>query len=296
MRAPPALAAAASTGILVGVALVLTRAVVAEAGPITVAWFRYLVGLLVLLPWLLSAPLVRFRRRDLLPIVLLGIGQFGVLIALLNFAVTVIDAGQAALIFAVFPLLTMALAILLRQEPFTPRRAAGILLTIVGVGLSIGESALAGDFTGRQWLGAGAAFLSAFCGALCSVLYRPYVQRYPALQISCLAMVAAIVFLTVLALPEGIFEGWPAFSAGGWLAILGIGLASGAGYLAWLYALRLVWASNVTAFMGLSPVTAALLGALFLGETLTWGDAAGVGLVLAGLALALWRSGAPAGA
>jgi len=291
---PQALAAAASTGILVGIALVLTRAVVAEAGPFTIAWFRYLVGLAILLPLFLRSRKVAFRARDLMPVILLGIGQFGILIALLNYAVTVIDAGQAALIFAVFPLLTMALAIAVGQEPFTARRALGILLTIVGVGLAIGEAALAGSFSGAQWLGIGAAFLSACTGAFCSVLYRPYVQRYPTLQISCLAMVAAVGFLTFPALSEGLFDGWPAFSAGGWMAIFGIGLASGAGYLAWLYALREVWASNVTAFMGLSPVTAMLLGAVFLGEALTWADAAGVALVLTGLVLALWRSGAPA--
>ncbi len=286
-----ALLAAAATGIVVGLALVLTRSVVDQAGPIAIACLRYLIGLLFMLPLLARSRIVAFRRRDLLPVTLLGIGQFGILIALLNYSVTLIEAGQAALIFAALPLLTMALAVAMGQEPFTLRRAIGILLTIAGVGLAIGGAALSGEFSSGQWWGAAAAFASAFSGALCSVLYRPYLQRYPTVQISTLAMLAAVVFLALLAIPEGMLQDLPGITQEGWLAIFGIGLCSGVGYLLWLYALQHVWASNVTAFMGLSPLTASLLGALFLAEPLTAADGAGLALVLGGLAIALWRSG-----
>ncbi len=284
------LLASATTGIFVGVGLVLTRVAVAEAGPLSVAFLRYLFGVLFLLPFLFSLRFVPFQKKDLLPVVLLGIGQFGVLIALLNFAVTVIDPGQAALIFAVFPLLTMGFAVAMGQEPFTARRALGIALTVVGVGFSIGGAALGGDLSDAQWLGVGAAFLSAVTGAFCSVLYRPFLMRYPTLQIGSLAMFAATLFLGVLAIPEGFFATVPDYSSGVWAALLGIGLVSGSGYLLWLYALQHVWASNVAAFMGLSPLAASLLGLLFLDEILSLADAAAVALVVAGLSLALWRS------
>ena len=50
---------------------------------------------------------MRFARADMLPIAPLGIGQFGVLIALLNFGLRTVPAGRGALIFASFPLLTL---------------------------------------------------------------------------------------------------------------------------------------------------------------------------------------------
>ena len=56
---------------------------------------------------------VRFERRDLGPIALLGIGQFGVLIALLNYGLQYIGSALGALIFTTFPLFTMVLAALL---------------------------------------------------------------------------------------------------------------------------------------------------------------------------------------
>ncbi len=285
------LLASACTGIFVGVGLVLTKVALAEAGPLTIAFLRYSFGILLLLPFLLRIQRVPFRRRDLLPVILLGIGQFGALIGFLNYSVTVIDPGQAALIFAVFPLLTMGIAVAMGREPFTLRRALGICMTIVGVGFSIGSAALGGDFTASQWLGAGAAFLAALIGAVCSLLYRPYLQRYPTFQVGTLAMFAASLALGLLAIPEGFYDHWPAYSSDVWLSILGTAVVSSVGYLLWLYALRHVWASNVAAFMGLNPLTAALLGLVFLGEPVTLADGVAVVLVLAGLSLALWRSG-----
>ena len=47
---------------------------------------------------------VRFARADILPIAALGIGQFGILIALLNYGLRTVPAGRGALIFASFPL------------------------------------------------------------------------------------------------------------------------------------------------------------------------------------------------
>lgn len=66
-------AAAAATGILVGAATVATRAVVDQAGPVTLALLRYAIGVGCLLPPVLLAPRVRFAPRDLLAIALLGL-------------------------------------------------------------------------------------------------------------------------------------------------------------------------------------------------------------------------------
>src|SRR5439155_1602712 len=139
--------------------------------------------------------------------------------------------------------------------------ATGVLLTIAGVALALGEKAFRhGDPHG--WLGEAAAFGAAVSGAVCSVLYRPYVRRYPTVPVSALAMVAAVAFLAALAAREGFFAGWPHLTGGGWAAVLFIGVSSGVGYFLWLWALGHAPATEVTVFLALSPFTAALLGAL----------------------------------
>ena len=95
---------------------------------------------------------MRFARHDLLPIALLGITQFGILIALLNYGLRFIPSGRAALIFATFPLLTMVLAASLGHERLTLPKILGVLVTIAGVGLAHGEKAIqAGE--SHQWVG-----------------------------------------------------------------------------------------------------------------------------------------------
>ncbi len=105
------MAAGVVTAILVGSAMVATRFVIDQTHPVSLALWRYLIGFCCLLPPVLLSPRVRFERRDLLPIGLLGITQFGILIALLNYALQFIPSARAALIFATLPLLTMILAV-----------------------------------------------------------------------------------------------------------------------------------------------------------------------------------------
>jgi drug/metabolite transporter (DMT)-like permease len=279
-------AAAAATGILVGSAMVATRVVVHQAGPASLALLRYAIGVCCLLPVVLLSARVRFARQDLLPIALLGITQFGILIALLNVGLAYIPSARAALIFATLPLLTMLLSAALGRERLTATKSAGVLLTIVGVGLALGEKALQRGDAAHVWIGELAVFASAVSGAVCSVLYRPYLRKYPTLPVSALAMLASVAVLAILAAGEGLFGALPRFTSRGWLAVLFIGVNSGIGYYLWLWALSHAPATQVTVFLSLSPVTAAVLGALLLSEPVSPGALTGLVGVAAGLVLA----------
>jgi drug/metabolite transporter (DMT)-like permease len=259
-------AAAATTGILVGAAIVATRFVIGQISPAALALLRYLIGFGCLLPLLLLSARVRFERRDLLPIGLLGVTQFGVVVTLLNYALQYIPAGRAALIFATLPLITMLLATALGYEHVTLIKALGVLATIVGVGFVLGEQAIQPSNSGSQWLGTLAVLASAACGALCSVLYRPYLQKYPTLSVSAFAMLASVLVLAFVAGGEGFFSALPHFMPAGWLAVGFIGVSSGVGYYLWLWALNHTTATSVTVFLALSPVSATILGALMLAE------------------------------
>lgn len=288
MNVWPAVAAAA-TGVQVGSAMVATRYVVDQSGPGSLAMLRYAIGFCCLVPFVLAAPRPRFARRDLVPIALLGITQFGVLVALLNYGLRSIPSARAALIFATFPLLTMVIAAALGHERLSAPRTIGVLLTVAGVAAALGDKAMAPGGTGA-WTGELAVFGSALCGAVCSVLYRPYLARYPTLPVSALAMLASVGFLAGLAATEGFFAAAPRFTAGGWMAVLFIGVGSGVGYFLWLWALGHAAATEVTAFLALSPITATCLGALALGEPVSVGALGGLVLV----ALGLWLAHRPA--
>lgn len=283
-----AVAAAAATGVQVGSSMVATRVVVDQVGPASLALMRYVIGVCCLLPAALTLGRgVRFARRDLLPMAALGIGQFGVLIALLNVGLRSVPSGRAALIFAMFPLLTLLFAAALGRERLTATKTVGVLLTIAGVGVALGDKIALHGEAPHPWMGELAVLGSAAIGALCSVLYRPYLTRYPAVRVSAFAMFAAVAFLAVLAAGEGFYAALPRLSPTGWLAVLFIGTASGGGYFLWMWALGHAPPTEVTVFLGLSPITAMVLGTLLLGEALSASALLGVALVIGGLWLAV---------
>jgi drug/metabolite transporter (DMT)-like permease len=108
-------------------------------------------------------------------------------------------------------------------------------------------------------------------------------------------MGASVAVLALLALAEQ----WPArvlaLSPGAWGAVVFIGLSSGAGYFAWLYALKHESPTRVTVFLALNPVTAALLAWALLGEPLDGWTAAATAGIGAGLWLATRAAPAPRG-
>ncbi|MEA2877696.1 MAG: hypothetical protein QOF14_2892 [Hyphomicrobiales bacterium] len=280
-----AVCAAAITGIQVGAAIVATRFVAADISPASLAFLRYAIGVACLIPAVAMAQRIRFARADIAPIAALGIGQFGILIALLNYGLQTVPAARGALIFATFPLLTLVVAALLGHERVTTRKISGILATLLGVFLALSDKILNGaSVQGWSELAGELAILaSAATGAVCSVLYRPYLARYPALPVSAFAMMAAAAALLVPAALADLFTAPAQLSPHAWAAIVFIGLSSGGGYVLWLWALKNIAATRVTVFLALSPITAAALGVALLGEPVTAGMMAGVMCVAAGL-------------
>jgi len=278
-RTSLAVLAAAITGIQVGAAIMATRFVAADISPASLAFLRYAIGVACLVPALAMARRIRFARADILPIALLGIGQFGILIALLNYGLQTVPAARGALIFATFPLLTLVVAALLGHERVTTRKISGILATLLGVFLALSDKILGA----ASVVGELAILASAATGAVCSVLYRPYLARYPTLPVSAFAMMAAAAALLVPAALGDLFVAPAQLTRNAWAAIVFIGLSSGGGYVLWLWALKNIAATRVTVFLALSPITAAALGVALLGEPVTVQMVAGVVCVAAGL-------------
>lgn len=285
--------AAIAAGIQVGAAIAASRFVVAQVPPLTLALLRYGIGFLCIAPfaWAMLSVARRPRPglgRDLAAMAVIGIFQFAVLIALLNWGLQHVGAASAALIFSLLPLLTLLAGALRGNERITRSLLAGVLVSIAGVAVSLSPKLAAPQ--GGHWWGELAVFASALVGAACSIAYRPYLQRYPTVPVSAFAMLASVLFLALLALGEQ----WPQrvaqLSAPAWAVILFIGLSSGIGYFCWLYALKHESPTRVTVFLALNPATAALLGWAVLGEGVGVAGWAGLALIGVGLWLATHRA------
>jgi len=116
-----------------GTAAAVTRYLVGSADPITLAILRWAIGFLCLLP---AALLLRVRwpqRSDWLGVAALGFCFFGLFFVLYNVALGYTTAARASLALSTLPLQTMVVGALLRIEPLTARKIAGVLIAMLGV-------------------------------------------------------------------------------------------------------------------------------------------------------------------
>jgi drug/metabolite transporter (DMT)-like permease len=272
--------ASATTGVLVGGAIVASRALLPDVGPVGVAVLRYVTAAIVL-----GTAVVVWRRNIIvdafIPIALLGIAQFAVLVVLMNWALLYITSGEASVLFATMPLMTLTLG--RNATKTTLLELAGLVATIAGVALCVGASALERTPTLETFSGAGAAVLSALIGAMCSLKYRRYVGEYGVMTVGTLQTFAAAAFLSILALADGSIRAIPILSPGGWAIAAFLGAATVIGYSTFLWALGRARATHVVAFLALGPVTAAIAGSLFLREPVAPGLVFGICLLTGGL-------------
>lgn len=168
-------------------------------------------------------------------------------------------------------------------ERIRPLAGAGLLLMVAGTLLETGSSGLGGLLDPRHLASNGWFVLSALGISVNAVFIKTLLLqgvRPDVIFVFNMASVTAVSAVLAVLLGDG---GLPVRAAGlGWVALAGV-----AGYLALEFYYRSlrrlpIWLSRTTSL--LSPLAALGVGAL-LGESLTSGKLAGVGLVLAGAAL-----------
>jgi len=251
--------AASFAGVQVGATLYASEIIVGEVGAGQLGFWRYVIAIGVLFPFWVHRRGIPVSRRHFLPISLIGMGQFGVLVALLNVAVLFSTSSRVSLVFASLPFATLAFAWFLHGSRISARDLVAIGITFFGISVLLGADALAQGFTRLEALGLLAAFAATLTGALCSVLYRPYLRLYGAVQVSLIAMLASLLPLGLIAIFEAQYVSAIQWSSSTLPIIAGIGLSSGVGFSCWLYALANAPAGHVTAFLGLGPITAVVL-------------------------------------
>ena len=99
-----------------------------------------------------------------------------------------IDSASAALIFNLFPLISMAVAVALGHERWQLRRVLGLGVALAGVAVCVGPGIRTGS--PDYLLGAGLVFMAATAGAVSSVLSRPVLQGVSPLGFAVRAFVA----------------------------------------------------------------------------------------------------------
>jgi drug/metabolite transporter (DMT)-like permease len=280
-----ALAAALVTVVLWASAFVGIRKVAQEFSPEALALGRLLIATaaLGLLAAVRREPLP--ARRDLPAIAFCGIFWFGLYNITLNEAERRVDAGTAAMLVNVGPILIALIAGVVLREGFPRRLLAGCAIAFSGA-VVIGSATSNRGFA-PSW-GAVLCLAAALFYAGGVVAQKPLLARVSPLTVTWLAC----AFGTLVCLP---FAGTLAAdvpkahaSTLGWIVYLAI-VPMALGFLTWGYALARTTAGRMGSTTYLVTPIAVLLGWLLLGETPPGLALAGGALCLLGVAVARRR-------
>jgi len=268
-----------------GTAAAVTRYLVLDADPITLAVVRWGIGFLCVLP---TALLMRVRwppRADWPAIAALGLCFFGLFFVFYNIAVSFTTAARASLALSTLPLQTMLIGAALGIEPLTLRKSIGVGIAVVGViaALASGLSAApAGAWRGELIMTA-----AVLCMAFYNVWSRPFIGRSSALAFLTVGMGAGAAALILVASLTGRIASLQNFGPSQWIAGIYLGVGGGAlAFILWVWALERATPTRVANTMTVNPIAAGLLATQLVGEPITINLVVGLVAVFAGIWIA----------
>ena len=279
-------AAAAAASLSAGASIVATRLVIGESDPGTLAFYRYIIGVLCLAPVLyLLWPRDGLSARDVGRIAALGALFFGLFPWAFNASLDYIPAARGAIGLATIPIQTLIIAAAAGRETLSTRKVVSVILAFAGVAIAFGPSAF--DADPRYLLGDALMLLGALSAAIYSVFGRPTLVRHDPVFVTALTMIFGVLALLPLAVLHGSVSAMPSFSPDGWLALLFLGTVGGAlQFSLFAWALRRLLPSRTAIYLALNPISAMLLAVVILGESLTVGLIGGLLLVVSAIVVA----------
>ncbi|HYX04960.1 MAG TPA: DMT family transporter [Reyranella sp.] len=268
-----------------GTAAAVTRYLVGNADPLTLAILRWGIGFCCVLPVALGLRVRWPPRQDWLGVALLGLGFYGLFTILYNLAMGYTTAARASLALSTLPLQTMIVGALLGMEAFTVRKFTGVLIAMLGVCAALATglaTAPEGAWRGELIMAAGV-----LCMAVYNVLSRPYIARSSALGFLALGMGAGALALLVVGLVTGRLAVLQSFGQAQWIAASYLGIAGGAlAFILWVMALQRASPTRVANTMTVNPIASALLAQKLVGEPITLNLLIGLLAVFAGIWIA----------
>ena len=275
------LAAALVSVCLWASAFVGIRAAGHSFSPGALALGRLTLGSVLLGALLLARGGVRPSGRELALLLLAGLLWFGLYNVVLNQAERSVDAGTAAMVINVAPILIVALAAVFLKEPFTRSLVVGGAMAfggvvVIGLATTSGNAPLAGVLL---------CLVAAAASAVGVVAQKPVLRRIPALQVTwtCCAIGAAACLPFAPALLRDFRAASP--SGIGWLLYLGA-FPTAVAFTTWSYALARGSAGRLAATAYLIPPVTIVISWAILGEIPPALAVVGGALCLVGVAVA----------
>lgn len=278
---------------LVGVYVALSKPMAAALPVLLLLWLRFGLGALAMLHWLprpMSEPPLQAQSKRLIFLASF-LGNFLFSLCML-FGVSLSSAVAAGVIMAAIPAVVALLSRVFLKEQMSARVGVAVALGVAGVALlawapnSPGQNQT-GRQTGHEWLGHLLLVGAVLCEASYAVIGKRLTASVSPRRITALINLWGLALMT----PLGLWAAWGfdfgAVSLPNWGLLVFYAMAASVWTVwLWMTGLQGVPASEAGVFTVMLPVSAALVGVLFLGERMNGMQLAALGLALAGVLLA----------
>jgi len=283
---------------LVGSYVALSKPLAAVLPVFLLAWLRFGIGALAMPHWLVKphgeAPLSRSTQQ--LIFLESFLGNFLFTICML-FGVSLTNAVSAGVIMSAIPAVVALLSWVFLGERISRRVALAIALAALGIGLfSLSKSELsvhagqgpnANLSSNTAWLGNLLVLGAVVCEAAYAVIGKKLTASVSPKRITALINLWGFALMT----PMGVYTAWAfdfaSVAAPSWLLLVFYALAASVWTVwLWMTGLKTVPTSQAGVFTVMLPISAAAVGVLALGETLTSMQVLAFGLCLSGVVLA----------
>jgi O-acetylserine/cysteine efflux transporter len=267
-----------------GSAFAVVKVGLGYSPPVLFAGLRILIGGLAMVVAALlwgGSPNV---GRDWPVFLLLALYNAVLFIGLQTYAILHLPSGSAAVLVYLQPILVGVLAWLILGEPLSTAKIVGLLLGFSGI-VAVSIESISGGTNAVSPAGVIFGAGSALFWALGTVYFKKYEERISTLWAVAMTFLVGGVVLTALGL---VVEGWREVSWTGefvasllYSGLVGISLA----WVIWFALVRAGEASRVAAYIFAVPLTAVLIGVVFLDEPLGYALLVGAALVVSGIYL-----------
>ncbi len=268
-----ALAAAMS---LVGIYVALSKPLVAAFPVMLLAWLRFGIGAVYMLPWLRAdpteAPLNKQMHRLLFLESLMGNFLFSICML---YGVSLAGASAAAIVFAAIPAAVAVLSCLFLKEHLSQRTLLSIAMGVTGIALfAISKLADSGSSdqaspVSQTLFGLVLLVGAVICEASYVVIGKQLTQTVSAKRISAIVNIWGLVLMT----PFGLWFAYQfdfgkvAWSAWGLLVFYALAASAWSVQL-WMTGIKTIPASKAGVMTVMLPISATLTGILFLNENI----------------------------
>ena len=253
--------------------------------PISVVAVRFLVGGLLMYAVLrLLEPQSRLARKDLLSMA--GLGCLGVAIGqtTFTFGVSLTSAANTGFIFATAPVWGLLFGFVLGLERPTWRGAAGVGLSILGIGVIFYEGL---GLEGASLIGDLLVLLAAMGFGAYTVLSMRVLVRYSPLAVATYPILFGAPLVLLVSVPFFARLEWEGVGMGAWVAVVFSAVfATAFAFSAWQRGVSRIGANRVLVYQYLISITGVASGIVFFGEVLGLEKLVGGAVTLFGVYLA----------